>query len=134
MVVVVVPSPLSQQVRSQPPWWGQAHVCRLPVPIRWAVYGVVVIRAGSGSLRPNEGVGGRSGVFLVVPGAERGRRGHAVPLVASGSQSAFMVALSVPMLSRSNTPFFEDVPSVLAIFYIINKQHAWDIFKQRWKF
>ena len=70
------------------------------VPVRWAVYGVVGIRAEAGSLRPSEGVAGRSNVFLVVPVAGRGRRGRTVPLVAAGSQSAPMVALSVPLLFR----------------------------------
>ena len=61
----------------------------------WAVYGVVVIRAEAGSLRPNEGVRGRSGVFLVVPGTERGRRGRTVPLIAAGKQQLSMIAFSV---------------------------------------
>ena len=65
------------------------------VPVRWAVYGVVGIRAEAGSLRPNEGVAERHSVFLVVPRAGRVRPGLLIPLVASGSQSAPMVALSV---------------------------------------
>ena len=94
---------------------------------------MVGIRAEAGSLRPNEGVAERSSVFLVVPRAERGRRGRIVPLVAAGSQSAPMVALSVPMLSRSNTPFsFRDVPSVLAVF-VKHKQNAGGIRQKRGK-
>ena len=87
---------------------------------------MVGIRAEAGSLRPNEGVAARSSVFLVVPRAEHGRRGRTVPLVAAGSQCTPMVALSVSLLFRSNTPFFEDVPSVFAIF-VKNKQNARDI-------
>ena len=70
------------------------------VPVRWAVYGVVGIRAEAGSLRPSEGVAGRSNVFLVVPVAGRGRHGRTVPLVAAGSQCTPMVALSVSLLFR----------------------------------
>ena len=76
------------------------------VPVRRAVYGVVGIRAEAGSLRPSEGAAGRSNVFLVVPVAGRGRRGRTVPLVAAGSQCTPMVALSVSLLFRSNTPIF----------------------------
>ena len=96
------------------------------VPVRRAVYGVVGIRAEAGSLRPNEGVAERHSVFLVVPRAGRVRPGLLIPLVASGSQSAPMVALSVPMLSRSNTPFFRR-PERFSQFLLKNKQNAWDI-------
>ena len=81
----------------------RARVCRLlagsclqaPRSHSVAVYGVVGIRPEAGSLRPNEGVAERHSVFLVVPRAGRVRPGLLIPLVASGSQSAPMVALSV---------------------------------------
>ena len=92
----------------------QASVCRLlagsclqaPRSHSVAVYGAVGIQAEAGSLHPSEGVAARSSVFLVVPRANRGARGRTVPLVAAGSQSAPLIALSVSVLSRSNTPIF----------------------------
>ena len=71
-----------------------------------AVYEVVGIRAEAASLHPTEGVAGKSSVILVVPRADRGARDRPVPLVAAGSQPALLIALSVSMLSRSNTPIF----------------------------
>ena len=102
------------------------------VPVRRAVYGVVGIRAEAGSLRPNEGVADRHSVFLVVPRAGRVRPGLLIPLVASGSQSAPMVALSVPMLSRSNTPIF-GCPLRFGHFFK-TKQNAWDILEKGGEF
>ena len=67
-------------------------------------------------LRPDDGAAQQRSVSLVVIGAKHGRRGRTVALATSGSKPAPMVALSVPVLSRSNTPFFDDVPSVLAVF------------------
>ena len=93
---------------------------------------MVGIRAEAGSLRPNEGVAASSSVFLVVPRAGRVRPGLLVPLVASGSQSAPMVALSVPMLSRSNTPIFGRPWRFGRFFYqnyakrVGNLQKGWD--------
>ena len=83
-------------------------------------------------LRPDDGVAQQRSVFLIVVGAKHGRRARTVALATSGSKQAPMVALSVSMLSRSNTPFFDDVSSVLAVF-VKNKQNARDIRKKRGK-
>ena len=90
---------------------------------------MVGIRAEAGSLRPNEGVAARSSVFLVVPRAEHGRRGRTVPLVAAGSQCTPMVALSVSLLFRSNTPIFGR-PLRFGHFFVKSKQNARDIPKK----
>ena len=45
---------------------------------------MVVIRAGAGSLRPNEGVAEKRSVFPVVAGARRGQHGRTVALVTAG--------------------------------------------------
>ena len=70
------------------------------------MYEVVGIRAEAGSLRPNEGVAAQGSISLVVFRAKHGRRRLTVLFVALGSQCVPMVALSVSLLSRSNTPIF----------------------------
>ena len=84
----------------------------------WAVYGVVVIRAEAGSLRHNEGVGGRGGVFLVVPRAGRGRRGRTVPLSRQVRSRPPWWRSPFLMLFRSNTPVFEGCPERFGSFAI----------------
>ena len=86
--------------------WSRAGGCRSHVFRSVAVNGVVGLRAEAASFHPNEGVAARSSVILVVPSADRAARGRTVPLVAAGSQSAPLIALSVSVLSRSNTPIF----------------------------
>ena len=80
-------------------------------------------------MHPSEGVAGIGSVFLVVPRADHGVRGRIVPLIAAGSQCTPMVALSVSLLFRSNTPLFEDLPNVFAVFQ--NEQHARGIRPER---
>ena len=87
------------------------------------MYEVVGIRAEAGSLRPNQGVAAQGSLSLVVFRAKHGRCRLTVLFAALGSQCVPIVTLSVAMLSRSNTPCFEDA---LAFdpFLLKNKQHA----------